>query len=167
MSCIVKLGDRSYNVRVESRGDALNVRLGGKEYRIAIAPGRPGMARAVVNGKRVEFGWARRENGFLITVDGVSFPLEVIDDRARLASRAAAGSRRRTGQTVIRAPLPGLVREIHVRAGARVRRGDPMLTLDAMKMENEIQSPADGVVGRIHVAAGAAVEKDVILITLA
>ena len=132
--------------------------------RVTIASGRPGFARAVIDGKTVEFGWARRDNGFWITIDGVSFPMEVIDDRVTLATRSARGGAR---QTEVRAPLPGLVRAILVKPGAKVRRGDSLMTLDAMKMENEIQSPAAGQVRKIHVGVGAPVNKDAVLVTLA
>ncbi len=51
-------------------------------------------------------------------------------------------------------PMPGKVIEVRVRAGDRVKRGDILLVLEAMKMRNEVPSPADGVVGDVTVAPG-------------
>ncbi len=51
-------------------------------------------------------------------------------------------------------PMPGKVIEVRVRAGDRVKRGDILLVLEAMKMRNEVPSPADGVVENLTVAPG-------------
>ena len=55
---------------------------------------------------------------------------------------------------VLVAPLPGVVLEIHVRAGARVSRGDPIVVLEAMKMRNTIRAPRDAVIVEVDVEAG-------------
>lgn len=162
MSSRVRIGGREVEVDVAVHGDDLVVRVGGATHRLSIERGRPGLAEAVLDGERVRFGWSRRDGGYLITLDGTALPVAVIDERAQLAARAAP---KRSG-AVVRAPLPGLVRAILAEPGAAVRRGDPLVTLDAMKMENEIPSPVDGTVLRIHVEAGAPVEKDAVLVTL-
>ena len=66
----------------------------------------------------------------------------------------------------LRAPMPGKVLEVLVKEGQHVAEGDPMLVLEAMKMENVLRSAGEGSVGRIHVDAGQAVEKDAVLIEL-
>lgn len=63
------------------------------------------------------------------------------------------------------APMPGMVLEMHVEAGQEVNTDDPLLVLEAMKMENIILSPRDGVISEVKVVQGAAVEKGVVLIT--
>lgn len=65
----------------------------------------------------------------------------------------------------IKAPMPGLVLNIDVAVGQQVKKGDAVLILEAMKMENVIKSPADGVVKSIEVTKGQAVEKNFVLIT--
>ena len=59
--------------------------------------------------------------------------------------------------------MPGLVVKILVEVGQEVSLGDPVLIVEAMKMENEVKSGRDGVVGVIHVAPGVSVEADAIL----
>ncbi|OHB74539.1 MAG: hypothetical protein A2Z34_06230 [Planctomycetes bacterium RBG_16_59_8] len=66
----------------------------------------------------------------------------------------------------IRAPIPGMVRKVLVREGDEVKKGAPILTLDAMKLENEIAAPVDGTVRSIHVQGGSPVEKDQILVII-
>ena len=162
MSNVVRIGSRDVAVDVSVHGDALTVRIGGRTHRLSLERGRPGLAEAVLDGERLRFGWSRRDGVYWITLGGTALPVVVVDERAQLAARVAPV---RSG-AVVRAPLPGLVRAILAVPGAKVRRGDPLVTLDAMKMENEIASPVDGTVRRIHVEAGAPVEKDAALVTL-
>lgn len=66
----------------------------------------------------------------------------------------------------IKAPMPGLVLEIVAEVGQQVNHGDPLLILEAMKMENVIKSPGEGTIKIIHVAKGLAVEKGFLLIEM-
>jgi biotin carboxyl carrier protein len=64
----------------------------------------------------------------------------------------------------ILAPMPGLIHRIEVEVGQSVAKGDPLLILEAMKMENVIKSPGEGVVRSIHIKEKAAVDKGQLLI---
>ncbi len=64
----------------------------------------------------------------------------------------------------VKAPMPGLILEIKVQPGQEVKKGDPILILEAMKMENILKSPGDGVVKEIKVQARQNVEKNQVLI---
>ncbi|MBL86445.1 MAG: acetyl-CoA carboxylase biotin carboxyl carrier protein subunit [Winogradskyella sp.] len=64
----------------------------------------------------------------------------------------------------IKAPMPGLILEINVTEAQEVKENDPLLILEAMKMENVINSPRDGVIKSIKVSQGNTVEKNALLI---
>jgi biotin carboxyl carrier protein len=64
----------------------------------------------------------------------------------------------------VKAPMPGLIIDLRVSAGDRVSPGDPLIILEAMKMENIIKSTGEGVVKSVLVAKGASVEKGQVLI---
>lgn len=64
----------------------------------------------------------------------------------------------------ITSPMPGLIHDIKVNLGDQVKKGDPVLVLEAMKMENIIKSPGDGEVKKITVQIGDSVEKNEVLI---
>lgn len=64
----------------------------------------------------------------------------------------------------IKAPMPGLILEINVKEAQEVKEDDPILILEAMKMENVINSPRDGVIKSIKVSQGNTVEKNALLI---
>lgn len=71
-----------------------------------------------------------------------------------------------SGTTPVEAPLRGTILNILVKEGAQVKEGDVLLTLEALKLENEIVSPIDGVVAQILVQQGDSVEPGQILVTL-
>ena len=75
----------------------------------------------------------------------------------------AAGS---AGGVKLEAPMPGTVLKINVKVGDSVKKGDTVLILEAMKMENEIAAPADGVIASVNVAQGASVNTGDVLATL-
>ena len=67
---------------------------------------------------------------------------------------------------VVRCVIPGLILTVAVRKGLRVRSGDPLLVLEAMKMQNDVRSPCDGIVRALRVSPGDTVTKGQILIEL-
>lgn len=66
----------------------------------------------------------------------------------------------------LKAPMPGLVVEVTVREGQQISKGDTLVILEAMKMENALKAVADATVKKINVQKGQAVEKNVILVEL-
>ncbi len=78
-----------------------------------------------------------------------------------------AGVNTTTGSNTITAPMPGTILRIAVTAGARVEKGDTLLILEAMKMENEILAPHSGSVAQVHVSSGASVNAGDVLLSLA
>lgn len=66
----------------------------------------------------------------------------------------------------INAFISGTIRKIHVKKGKKVKEGDPLLILEAMKMRNNITSPVDGKVKKVHVKTGDAVAKNQLLVEL-
>lgn len=70
------------------------------------------------------------------------------------------------GSVRIEAPMPGKILDVKVSLGQAVKKGDVLVILEAMKMENEIVTPSDGVVAGIHVASGDSVVSGTLLATL-
>ena len=71
--------------------------------------------------------------------------------------------RHRSGDGRLKAPIPGLITRYLVNVGETVKRGQPIVILEAMKMENEIRAPLDGRIEAIHVAAGETVAQGTLL----
>lgn len=108
-----------------------------------------------------EAGLVSREDGFEVELLGVRHEVEVLDPK-RKALRMAVGA---AGVALI-SRMPGRVMKLLVAVGDVVKKGQPMMVVEAMKMENELKSPADGTVSSIKVAVGDLVEARALLIEL-
>jgi biotin carboxyl carrier protein len=71
-----------------------------------------------------------------------------------------------TGEFHLRAPMPGLVVAIPVEEGQEIKKGQVILILESMKMQNELKAPRDGMMGRIRVKAGESVEQKQTLLSV-
>ena len=84
----------------------------------------------------------------------------------KAAPKAAPAVAASAGQEVVDAPMPGNIWKILVKEGQEVKRGDVLLILEAMKMENEYKSPAHGTIKKIFVKEGDNVESNQVLIVI-
>ena len=82
------------------------------------------------------------------------------------AAPAAPKSSGAAGAVSVKAPMPGNIMKVNCKVGAAVKKGDILVVLEAMKMENDICAPQDGVVASVEVTQGATVETDALLVTL-
>jgi len=150
----------------EIDGPAVVLRHGRTEHRILLDGAAGPVTSAFIDGRRVEFGWLRREGGWSVLLDGTEHRAEVRDARAELAAKFQQAAATETGETSVKAPIPGLVRQVHVKEGDVVKKDQTLLTLDAMKLENEIPCPRDGRVRSVGVKPGLAVEKGQVLVVV-
>lgn len=82
------------------------------------------------------------------------------------AAPKAAAPAGEQGAVKVNAPMPGKILKVNVNAGAAVKKGDVLLVLEAMKMENEICAPQDGTVATVECAAGDSVESGKVLVSM-
>jgi biotin carboxyl carrier protein len=99
-----------------------------------------------------------------LSIDGVQVDAWAQDERTLTATRSTRGHA--TGRHELRAPMPGLLRAVHVKEGDIVERDAPLVTLEAMKMENELRAPARGRVTKVAARVGDKVEGGASLVVL-
>ena len=80
---------------------------------------------------------------------------------------APAPAQAPAGGETVNSPMPGTILSINVQNGSAVKKGDVLMVLEAMKMENEIMSPCDGTIASVNVNAGASVETGAVLCVIA
>ena len=109
-----------------------------------------------------------------VTVNGTAYEitLEAVDaadvkaapaPAAAPAAAPAPAAKPATGGETVSSPMPGTILSVNVTNGATVKKGDVLMVLEAMKMENEIMSPCDGTITSVNVSKGAAVETGAVL----
>ena len=130
--CLVKLGDRQYIVDSQVISEnGLSLIVDGKAYMVFIAEDQ---------GKKY------------ISVQGEQFCIEEV--KADSGARSLAESAALKGVPTIASPMPGKVVKILVAEGDRVEKGQGLVIVEAMKMENEIKSASAGVVKKINFKEG-------------
>ena len=107
---------------------------------------------------------------YRITVNGNVYDVEVEElgtgAATQTAAPKAAPKAAGAGAVKVAAPMPGKILKVNVTAGQAVKKGDVLVVLEAMKMENEIQAPQDGTVASVDTSAGATVESGDVLVSL-
>jgi biotin carboxyl carrier protein len=101
---------------------------------------------------------------FTIKMNGKNLQVSLKDKFDLLLEQMGMNSTSASKVNNLRAPMPGLIIDLKVKAGDRVNQNDPLLILEAMKMENIIKSPGEGVVKNVKVEKGQSVEKGQVLV---
>ena len=113
-----------------------------------------------LDGKSYLVQMQRINETYNVTVDGEYFEFRVEDERMRTLRELVNKASQASGDQLVTAPIPGLITGIKIKEGDKVSVGDGLVTLEDMKMENEIKSGFEGTVKKIFVDQGSAVEKD-------
>lgn len=106
-------------------------------------------------------------SSYRVTLAGRETVAHVRTAKDRLLDRYGVAASASTGGASVKAPMPGLVLRVLVGEGDVVERGQGLVVLEAMKMENELSSPVDGRIQAVHAAVGDAVGKNTPLIEIA
>lgn len=109
----------------------------------------------------------RTEKKYHIRVNGKSFHVELKERLDDLLHEMGMDSKSSQKINDLYAPMPGLVVDILVKEGQSIKKGDTIIILEAMKMENSLKAMTDATVKKIVVAIGAAVDKNAVLVQMA
>ena len=106
----------------------------------------------------------RDDKSLTIKVNSVKFNLQLKDKYDELLHSLGLDNLTTKKASDVKAPMPGMVLSVLVKEGLEVKKGDALIILEAMKMENILKSPNDGIIKKIIANKGKAVEKNEILI---
>jgi 3-methylcrotonyl-CoA carboxylase alpha subunit len=151
-------GDAEHAVRLHFLEEGLRVRIGAKAFALDGESLAGGELRLRLDGHAYRARAVRAGGDWHLFCNGDSRRLSLKELLAGAEADTRAGS--------LAAPMPGKVIQVMVKEGSRVAKGDPLLILEAMKMEHTITAPADGVVRAIHYGAGEQVLEGAELITM-
>ncbi|MEX0928029.1 MAG: acetyl-CoA carboxylase biotin carboxyl carrier protein subunit [Balneolales bacterium] len=129
--------------------------LGGNRFLLRMGRKTFQIDNVTKTGQTVEF-----------TLNNVWHSVDIIDEQAILLKEMGFQSKGSDVSDSLTAPMPGKILDILVDEGKEVKQGDPLIILEAMKMENELKAPIDGFISAILVEKGTSVNKKEILIEL-
>ncbi len=163
----IETNDKTYQVKPEA-DNPTSGEVNGKLYNLDVV-------RQDANRLNVRYGdgsyeveiheFNSKDKTAVIFVNGIQHNLSMQDDIDILLERMGLADALLQKVGEVKAPMPGLVLDIRVSVGDEIAEGDPLLVLEAMKMENVLKSPTEGVIKSISVEKGQAVEKNQILVS--
>ena len=165
MRYVTRIGDTEFIVEVLANG---RVSVNGKAMDVDFEniSGQP-VYSLVIDGKSYEAYVYEGEDEWQVLLLGQQYPVQVVDEREKRLKAAAGGVVADSGEFNLKAPMPGLVVSVAVEQDQNVARGDLLIILESMKMQNELRAPRAGKVSRVRVKAGETVEQRQTMLTIA
>jgi biotin carboxyl carrier protein len=157
MKYVTTIGDRQFMIELL---DDNHVIVDGTTYEVDFdsISDQP-VYSMIVDGKSYEAYMYPSDEGWQVLLQGRLYSVVVEDEREKRLRAAAGGMVADRGDFHLKAPMPGLVVSIPVGEGQEIQKGDVLLILESMKMQNELKSPRNGKIARLRVKVGDSVEQ--------
>lgn len=164
MAFIAKLGDQSYTVEIEENGKSVyRISVDGNEFLVdGKKTGRTNFS-LIVDNRSFEIEVDNTDDEYRVLVDGRNYRIHLVDER-RVRVGAAQSGLQLQGRQMVSVPMPGKIIAVLVAVGDAVEKGQGLVIVEAMKMENEVRSPISGEVKEIKVKPGDTVEGGALLV---
>ncbi len=158
MRYITTVEDKEYTIEIL---DDQSVLLNGQPVDVDLqSVGDQPIYSLLVEGQSYEIHVYPSEDGLIqVVLHGNYYPVQVEDERQRKLQASLGKAGLQSGEVQVKAPMPGLVVTVPVSEGQEVQKGEVLVILESMKMQNEIKSPRAGKVNRIRIKPGDSVEQ--------
>lgn len=167
MKYYVDVDDRTFELDFQEEGEQLLVRVGEEALTLDLRQvTEPSLYSLLIDNRSYEIFVEENGDEFDVLIGGEMFHLKVQDEWTRRLANIQRKSQVESGLLEIKAPMPGAVVSIEVTLEQDVRKGQGVVILSAMKMENEIKSPRAGRVRSIEVQPGQTVEQGRTLVVI-
>ena len=163
MKLQAKIGEEKHQVEIKREGEKLFAKVNDRSYEIEVSEPEPGIFLFKHEGRVYEASVAGGEPTH-VRIGPNEFEVRVTDPK-RLRG-AGGGDDNTDGLVEIRTAMPGKVVRVLSEAGVEVKKGDGVIVVEAMKMQNELKSPKDGVVKQVKVSEGSTVSAGEVLATI-
>lgn len=166
MGFFAKLADQNFTVEIEESGKSVyRVSVDGNEFLVdGKKTGRTNYS-LIVDNRSFEVEVDNTEDEYRVLVDGRTYRIQLIDERRMRVGAARLGAEPQ-GRQNVSVPMPGKVIAVLVAEGDPVDKGQGLVIVEAMKMENEVRSPITGAVKEIKVKPGDTVEGGAVLLVI-
>ncbi len=164
MKYVAQVGDHAYEIEIDHDG---TVYLEGRPWQVSLLQVGPlGLYSLLIDNRSHELVVEETRQGYRVTLGGRTFDVRVADERELRLAGSRTGPSTPAGELPLKAPIPGMVVRVLVRNGDAVTPGQPLVILEAMKMENELRAPRAGTISDIKIKAGERVEQGAVLLIL-
>ncbi|MGH2457581.1 MAG: acetyl-CoA carboxylase biotin carboxyl carrier protein subunit [Chloroflexota bacterium] len=167
MKYYVDVEDRTIELDFQEEGEQLLVRVGDDVLTVDLRQvTEPSLYSLLIDNRSFELFVEQNGDVFDVLIGGELFHLKVQDEWARRLANIQRKTQVETGLLAIKAPMPGAVISVEVTPGQDVKKGQGVVILSAMKMENEIKTPRAGRVKSVEVQPGQTVEQGRTLVVI-
>jgi biotin carboxyl carrier protein len=164
MRYLTTIGDKTYIIEINQDDEVI---IDGERRALDMRPIDDELYSLLLDNRSFEVLVEEAGDGeYRVLINGVAYYVQVADERARRLAQAAGAFAPTSGEIVIKSPMPGLIVAVPVTEGQRVSKGQVVVVLESMKMENELKAPREGVVSAVKVQPRQAVEQNQVLIVL-
>ncbi|NDJ62838.1 MAG: biotin/lipoyl-binding protein [Chloroflexi bacterium] len=163
MKYVTIINDKEFEIEIGNDG---RLTVNGEPRDVDFLPLGPALYSVLRQHSSHEVVIDVHDDSYEVLMSGRLYTGRVLDERAQLLAARSGGGLIDSGEISIKAPMPGLVIAVLVDEGQAVTKGQTIIILESMKMQNELKAPRDGVVQRISVEAHQSVEQNKLLITL-
>ncbi len=162
MRYITVINGQQYEIDIDKEG---NVLVNGQPRHVDFLQLDATLFSVITDSRSLEAAIEESRGKQQVLIGGHLFEAQVLDERTFLMMTRRKGQLgAETGEVV--APMPGLIAGVQVNTGDVVRKGQTVVILESMKMQNELKASVDGVIGEIVVTKGQTVDKDTVLLTI-
>ena len=167
MKLQAEIGNKQYGIELIRNEDKISATIDGEVYEVELSEPEPNIYLIKRDGKVYEAFVApieRHDQPRVVTINERDIEIKLIDPK-RLRGSTGVGEQA-DGLAEIRTAMPGKVARVLVETGSSVEKGDGVIVVEAMKMQNELKSPKAGIVKEIRAEEGATVSAGDILATI-
>lgn len=161
MQSTFKLNDTEHALQLSRAARGYRLFLGERDVAVDLTDGEDHAARLTVDGRHYDVFIATRGDDVFVQLDGAAYALHHTDPLSHFAAAA-----RGAGADEVRAPMPGSIVSVAVKAGDAVTRGAALLVMESMKMETTLTASRDGVIAEVAFEKGQTFERDALLLRL-
>jgi biotin carboxyl carrier protein len=164
MRYITTIGEREFLVEIL---DDRHVSVDGVIYNINLetVSGQP-VYSLLVDNRSYEALVYPSDEDWQVLLHGALYSALVEDEREKRLRASLGGGPAEQGEYYLKAPMPGLVIAVPVQEGQEIDKGDVLVILESMKMQNELKSPRAGMVARVRIKPGDSVEQKETLLSV-
>ncbi|HSM55838.1 MAG TPA: biotin/lipoyl-containing protein [Candidatus Sulfomarinibacteraceae bacterium] len=164
MKYVTTVNDKEYIIEIDQENE---ITVNGQKRQVDFQQlSNGGALSLIIDHQSLEAIVDEREDAWEVLLHGELYTVRVQDERSYRLAQARGQLSEDRDTVIIRSPMPGLILNVLVEEGDSVNKGQTVVILESMKMENELRAARDGQIARVHVEKGASVEKNQDLVTI-